>query len=150
MDTRTSAYGFLATAALATIATTGAGVLLSLLETRRPSAGLNAVSHILWGDKAARVDRFDVRHTIAGGLLNAGAMVSWAAINELLPRSRSTASAIAKGALVSALAYVVDYHVVPKRFTPGFEKRFSALALAGLYTVLAGALGAGDRVAARR
>jgi hypothetical protein len=142
--------GLLGTAALATIATTAAGVLLSALETRKPAAGLNAVSHILWGDKAARVDRGDVKHTLAGAVLNAGAMVSWAAVNELLPRPRSAAIAVTKGALVSALAYLVDYHVVPARLTPGFEKRLSATALFALYAVLASALAAGDRLASRR
>jgi hypothetical protein len=50
---------------------------------------------------------------------------------------------LAAGAATSAIAYVADYHVVPKRFTPGFEKRLSGGALATVYGVLALALGAG-------
>lgn len=140
----------LETAAVATIATTAAGMLLSVIETRKPAAGLNAVSHILWGDKAARVDHFDVQHTLAGGVLNASAMASWAAVNELLPRAHRPTSALAKGALVSALAYLVDYYVVPKRLTPGFEKRFSPPAMLALYTTLAAALALGEHLESRR
>src|SRR6187549_3511786 len=101
MEAHKSWLGLLATAAAATIATTAAGMLLAALETRKPAAGLNAVSHILWGDRAARADRFDVRHTVAGSVLNAGAMVSWAAVNELLPRVQGTKHALVKGALVA-------------------------------------------------
>jgi hypothetical protein len=150
MRPNASWLGLLGTAAAATIATTAAGMLLSFLETRKPAAGLNAVSHILWGDEAARVDRFDVQHTLAGGVLNAGAMASWAAVNEMLPRARGTGSAIAKGALVSALAYLVDYYVVPKRLTPGFEKRFSPPAMLALYATLAAGLALGEHLAAER
>jgi hypothetical protein len=39
--------------------------------------------------------------------------------------------------VVSAAAYVTDYHVVPKRLTPGFELRVPRLALAGVYAALA-------------
>jgi hypothetical protein len=41
------------------------------------------------------------------------------------------------GAGVSALAYVTDYHVVPKRLTPGWEERVSNRSLALIYAVLA-------------
>lgn len=143
-------FGLFGTAAAATIATTAAGMLLSALQTKKPAAGLNAVSHILWGDKAARVDRFDVQHTLAGGVLNAGAMASWAAVNELLPRASGTGSSIAKGALVSALAYVVDYYIVPKRLTPGYEKRFSPPAMLALYATLAAGLALGEHLAGER
>jgi hypothetical protein len=41
------------------------------------------------------------------------------------------------GGLVSALAYVTDYYVVPKRLTPGYELRLRPCALAGIYLALA-------------
>jgi hypothetical protein len=37
---------------------------------------------------------------------------------------------------VTAGAYVVDYHLVPKRLTPGFEERLSPGALALVYAAL--------------
>lgn len=42
-----------------------------------------------------------------------------------------------RGAAVSTLACVTDYHVVPKRLTPGFELRLPAGALAAAYAALA-------------
>lgn len=143
MTENASLLRVLVTTGVATAVTTGAALLVSKLETGRAPAGLNATSHIVWGDGAARVDTLDVEHTFLGGVLNAGAMASWALVQELLPRARSPLGAFAKGVLVSALAYVVDYYVVPKRLTPGFEKRFSATGMWGMYAALAAALGGG-------
>jgi hypothetical protein len=42
-----------------------------------------------------------------------------------------------RGAAVSAAAYVTDYHLVPRRLTPGFELRLPRLALAPIYAALA-------------
>lgn len=140
----------LVTAGIATAVTSAAALLLSKLQTGRAAAGLNATSHIIWGDSAGRVDAPDFKHTAVGAVLNAGAMASWAAVHELLPRARWPVAAIAKGALVSALAYVTDYYVVPKRLTPGFEKRFTAGAMLVMYSALAAALAAGESAATRR
>jgi hypothetical protein len=41
------------------------------------------------------------------------------------------------------VAYVVDYHVVPKRLTPGIESRLSCRSLLLVYVVLALSLGLG-------
>lgn len=51
--------------------------------------------------------------------------------------------------LLSWLAFVVDYHVVPKRFTPGFEWVFTRAWFPVLYAGLAGSLWAGGQVSAR-
>lgn len=139
----------LSTAAVATAATSIAGVILSKLDTGRPAAGFNATSHIVWGDRAAEVSEPDASHTLVGLLLNAGAMWSWAAVYRLLPRADRLATRLAKAAAVSALAYVTDYHVVPKRLTPGFEKRLKPRSLAVIYGVLAASLAVGDGLSRR-
>ena len=51
------------------------------------------------------------------------------------------------GAAVSALAYLTDYHVVPSRLTPGFEKRLGGRSLLAIYAALAFSLAA---ITARR
>jgi hypothetical protein len=141
----------LATGAIATVTTTLAALGLSKAETGSTAAGLNATSHILWGEKAFRKDSFDWRHTALGAVLNAGAMASWATAQRLLfPRPRTLLGAACTGVAVSAIAYVVDYYMVPKRLTPGFEARLTRSGLFTLYGVLAGALAAGARLAARR
>jgi hypothetical protein len=137
------------TASIATTATTAAAIIISKAETNHLAAALNATSHILWGDQAAKHDHADLEHTVAGGALNASAMGAWAFVNELLPRARTPLGAIAKGAIVSALAYVTDYVIVPKRLTPGFEKRLSPTGMLTMYATLAGALGLGEWLAQR-
>lgn len=57
--------------------------------------------------------------------------------------SGAVSRALPGGALVAALAYVTDYHIVPARLTPGFEKHLSRRALFFIYLVLALALAAG-------
>jgi hypothetical protein len=47
---------------------------------------------------------------------------------------------------VSALAYLVDYHMVPRRFTPGFEKVLPRQALLPIYLAIAAGLIAGTLV----
>lgn len=140
----------LVTAGVATAVTTGAALLISQAQTKHAAAALNATSHIVWGDEAAKVDDLDWDHTVLGGLLNAGAMGAWAIVQEaLLPRARTVWGAAAKGVLVSGLAYVTDYYVVPKRLTPGFEKRLSSKGMLLMYAALAGALGVGELLANR-
>ncbi len=137
----------LGTAALATAATTVATSLLGRREVGSAAAPLNATSHILWGDSAAERDGFDLSHTVVGATLNAGAMLAWAAVQEALlgpwTRRGGVARAVASGVATSAIAYVTDYHLVPKRLTPGFEKRLSGGALAAVYASLAASLAAG-------
>lgn len=98
------------------------------------AAPLNATSHLLWGDEAARHDGYSMKYTATGFAANHAAAVFWALFYEALPRQLP---ALARGAAVSALAYVVDYHVVPRRLTPGFELRLPRASLAAVYAALA-------------
>jgi hypothetical protein len=130
----------LLTSAVTSAATTAALVLLSSKDTGHPAAALNATSHIVWGDKAAKYDDWDLRHTLVGGLLNAGAMGFWSAVQTLLPKPRSAFGALRNATIVTAVAYVTDYYLVPKRLNPGFEQRLSVKSLFGTYAVLAASL----------
>lgn len=136
---------------VATLGTTVITALLGRREAGSAYAPLNATSHIAFGDEAARKDHLSLRYTGAGSAINAAAMLSWTVLQELVfgrwvqqGRGRERAvRALAAGAATSAAAYVTDYHVVPERLTPGFEKRLSGKALGITYAVLAGALAIG-------
>lgn len=52
-------------------------------------------------------------------------------------------SSAADATTIAIVAYVVDYHVIPKRLTPGFELVFPKKLFPVLYLGLAGALFAG-------
>jgi hypothetical protein len=132
---------------IAAATTTAAAAISGQLEDHHPIGPINAVSHILWGDRAARRTGFSLKHTVTGAVLNAAAVTSWALVQELIfgraKRRPTVAEAVAEGAAISALAYVTDYYIVPERFTPGFEKRLSNKSLAAIYGVLALSLGVG-------
>lgn len=132
------------TASASAVATTAATVVCGAIEHGNPAAAVNAISHIFWGDTAARQDGVSAKYTANGVALNSAAMVPWAALHHLLfrPHARRSqpAVALASGAVTAAIAYVVDYHVVPNRLTPGFEKRLSNVSVLAIYAALAVAL----------
>jgi hypothetical protein len=137
----------LTTGAVATASTTAAVAVLGNIEGGSATAPINAVSHILWGDSAATKEQFDARHTLAGAGINAVAVTGWAGLHQLFMPRKGRASvqrAVLAGVVTAAVAYVTDYHVVPNRFTPGFEKRLSSSALFGVYATLALSLAAGS------
>ena len=116
-------------------AATTAAIAASLAgrwQSRSYAAPLNATSHIVWGDEAARHDEASAKYTGTGALLHYGAALFWAALHEALP-----GPAPLRAAATAATAYVVDYPVVPRRLTPGFEMRVSPGALAAVYGALA-------------
>jgi hypothetical protein len=126
--------------------------LVASIASRRATgsyaSALNATSHFLWGDRAARVHSASMKYTGVGAAANYGASVFWAMFYEALGggKRRNATRALRDGVLVSALAYVVDYHVVPKRLTPGFELRLPGKALAGIYAALAVGLALRDTI----
>jgi hypothetical protein len=135
----------LVTGTVAAVGTTLAIAACGRVENRNAKAPINAISHIAWGDQAARRNAASWKYTGTGLGLNALAVGSWAVLYEMMfgaktNRGNATAS-LAGGAAVSALAYVVDYYVVPKRLTPGFELRLSNKSLFSIYATLAASLG---------
>lgn len=118
----------------------------------RAFAPVNAISHIIWGKQAAKADRVSFRYTVTGLILNQVACIFWAVLFERLflhlDDDRRVSRDIEAGMLISALAYFTDYHVVPQRFTPGFELRLPTSTFPVLYSALALSLAAG--VIARR
>jgi hypothetical protein len=117
-------------------------------ETGSAFAPTNAVSHWLWGDEALRAQELSWRHTLAGYVTHHLSSVFWAALYSRIYGYRDTAKklpqAIAGGVATSAVACLVDYTLVPKRLTPGFEHRLSTSAMVTAYGALAAgfALGA--------
>jgi hypothetical protein len=127
-----------------TVAAAAVTLVVSLAGRRAAcssAAPLNATSHFLWVERAARQDGYSVRYTATGFAANYGASVFWALCYEALAGRMPP---LARGAAVAALAYVTDYHIVPRRLTPGFELRIPKGALAAAYAALALGLSARD------
>lgn len=134
--------------ATAGVSTTLAASLCGAVESGNAIAPLNAISHIAWGDTAARQADASWQYTAVGVALNVAAVTSWAAVYELLSHQLDGRTNpwrnLGLGAFVSGLAYVTDYYIVPRRLTPGFEKRLSNRSLLAIYSVLAVSLAAHD------
>ena len=131
----------LTTSAPAAAATTAMVAICGELEEGNSVAPLNAISHILWGESAARRDHASMKHTAAGVALNTLAITSWGATYEVVfgsaARKGNMKAAILGGISIAGLAYVVDYYIVPRRLTPGFEKRLSPASMLAIYATLA-------------
>ena len=123
-------------------------------ETGSWAAPLNATSHVLWGDKVASVNRVSPKYTLPGIVLTHASAVFWAVFYEqFFGRKQRHAAAqprllwpLAGGAAIAALAYVNDYHLMPRRLTPGYELRLSGRSLAAIFGVLALGLAARDAI----
>ena len=105
------------------------------------AAPINAASHWLHGDAALRQDRWSWRHTLTGVLTQHAASVFWATLYAALhghrPQAKRLPQALAGGIATSATAYVIDYTITPKRFTPCYEERLDAKGMLAVYGTLA-------------
>jgi hypothetical protein len=133
-----------------TVAGVSSAALVAAMGQRQSGsavAPLNAVSHWLFGDESLHADELSLRHTLTGFVTNHLAAIFWAMLYSRAYGHRDEAKhlpqAVAGGIATSAVAYVVDYHVVPKRLTPGYEHRISSGALLATYGSLAAGLALG-------
>lgn len=130
-----------------TIAAAASGLAFALLARRRTgslASAPNATSHVLWGESAGRCHEVDLRHTAAGVAIHHASTVFWATGFEWLLARRRPPHPLTAAAAVTTVAYLVDYHLMPKRLTPGFEIHLPARSMGGIYA----ALGAGLALAA--
>lgn len=132
---------------LATAAVLGA---VAAARGRSPVRVVNSTSHWIHGDRGARTAAFDLSHTATGWATHHTASLFWAAVFEVVRRVGRRRSAVADATLVSALAAFIDYAVVPKRLTPGWEKVVSPGAIALAYGAMALVLAAGTLAHERR
>lgn len=122
-------------------------------ETGSYAAPLNATSHVLWGDKAVIRNAPSLKFTLTGFLINHLSAIFWAAIHQRFFGARRASASnslmrpLVGSAVVTAGAYLTDYYLVPKRLTPGFERRLSGKSLGVIYGALAFGLAAGSLMA---
>ncbi|WP_194726725.1 hypothetical protein [Noviherbaspirillum malthae] len=137
------------------VATALAASVAGKRDAESYAAPLNATSHIVWGDEAAMHDEPSMKYTVTGFLLTHASAIFWASIYEKwFAPSEDDADAsplkpLMGAAVVTAGAYVTDYYLVPRRFTPGYEKRVSGKSLSAIYGVLALGLAARALMARR-
>jgi len=110
---------------------------LSSIETGKPSAAINAISHCIHGDDRQFGDELSVSESAVGTAVNTMAMFAWSFLYEWLVGSRKFKRAILPAVLFTGAAYVIDYHIVPRRLSPGIEKRLTMGAVLGVYASMA-------------
>ncbi|MGD9943656.1 MAG: hypothetical protein AB7S98_10505 [Burkholderiaceae bacterium] len=114
------------------------------------AAPLNAPAHWL-SRRALGRDGASLRYTAVGMVIHHLSSIFWAFFYEWIAarrRSESPAAELRDALAVAALAAVVDYQVVPRRFTPGFEQRLTRHSLVWVYAAFAAGLFLGSRLAA--
>lgn len=98
---------------------------------------INAVSHWFKGGKAFQQKQPSLRYTLPAIMVHHASSVFWSTIFEQgLKRDGkdlSTSRIVKRAAGVTALAWFVDFHLTPKRLTPGFERVVSKRSLAMTY-----------------
>lgn len=136
-----------------TVATLAVAALLGIQARRQGKSAvqpINATSHWLEGPRVGRKRTLDLRHTGVGFLTNHAASIFWAILLQLLLSRKATASEVAtKAALISATAALVDYGLVPKRLTPGWEHTLGKRGVVTGFVALALGLFAGTMIAQR-
>jgi hypothetical protein len=142
------------TGSLASILSTAVLALAGARQNRSAAAPINAASHWIWGDESLREDRLTLRHTLLGLLTQHAASIFWAALYSRIyghrPEAKQWPQALAGAATTCAIAGVVDYMVVPKRLTPGYEHRLSTSAMVAVYAALAAGFALGAAALRRR
>jgi hypothetical protein len=126
---------------------TGVLMLAGRREGGSAVAPINAVSHWVWGEEAARDESVDARHTAVGAVTQLLAGIFWGTLHaKLRPRVSGDAvvpAAIAGALATGAVAATVDYGLIPKRLTPGWELRLSNRSVAVALVAMAAGIALG-------
>ncbi len=138
---------------LASILSTGVLAWLGKQRVGKPFAPTNATSHWLWGNEESfHAVEPSVRHTALGYATHHASALMWAVFYHRLlasERERTPATILRDAALMSATAAVVDYGLMPKRLTPGFEAHLNRGNIAGVFAAIAGGLAIGALLTSR-
>ena len=139
--------------ATSSLLSTAALAMYGVREAGSAYAPTNAVSHWIWGDKAARHDSPSMRYTLPGYLIHHGSAMFWSVLFErlcgdLLDR-KNPATTLGVATAASAVACFTDYQLTPRRLHPGYEKRLSRPALAVVYAAFGLGLAAGAMLVRR-
>jgi hypothetical protein len=135
---------------LASLTSTLAISLLGHRRTQSYASGANATSHWLWGESARRRHAADLRHTGVGYTIHHASSIWWAVGYERWRLAQPRIPTPVAAAAVAAIAYAVDYHVVPHRLTPGFDRHLSRRSMFVTYAAFGAGLALAGLLRSRR
>jgi hypothetical protein len=126
---------------VASILSTISLAILGKDELGKSAAPINGPSQWIWGRYAPYENCFSLQYTVVGYAIHHAASLFWAILNERfrqdLGSSPGRTIAIVPAIVTTTAAYVVDFYVIPKRLTPGFEHRLSRRSLVLVYGTFA-------------
>ena len=105
---------------LASITSTAALMAFGRREANDVAHPVNGPSQWVWGQGAPHVRGFSMKHTVTGYIIHHAMSVFWAVLFEKL-RPRAPIPTIAAAGITASVAYVVDFKMVPRRLSPGFD-----------------------------
>ncbi|MFN4140346.1 hypothetical protein [Aestuariivirga sp.] len=85
---------------------------------------INATSHWVWGERAGQERGADLAHTGVGLATNQAAALFWGTLFGLYlarRQSRNEAETLRDAAVMGLIASTLDYGILPRRLTPGWE-----------------------------
>jgi len=132
-----------------TVASAVSAAVLGLLARAEGASFLqpiNATSHWLQGENAGDVKELDLKHSGTGLATHHGACVFWATLFEAVRATAPDAGPsriMRDAAAISTIAAVVDYGLMPRRLTPGWEGPLPIRSVAGGFAGLALGLAVG-------
>ena len=135
----------LVTSAIASAASGVTLMMLSAREGRAPMRPINATSHWIHGPRAGRKRGTDLAHTGVGIVTHHLATMWWSFLLEkwLGPRPRTLPEMALAGGSTAALAALVDYGLMPRRLSPGWELALTRKSMVGAFAAMAVGLAAG-------
>ena len=133
------------TSAVASAVSAAALAILGAREGGGALRPLHASGHWLLGDRSAARNQPTFVRTGVGLATHHLATLFWSLLMEkaLGPRKRTLPELAVTGALTSVLAAAVDYLVMPRRLSPGWELALTRKSMAGAFSAMAAGLAAG-------
>lgn len=130
---------------------TSAAGLLALLLVSRCEAGsavaaLNGSSQLLRGDEALRERRLRARFTLPALLIHHASAHWWAAVHEHPRLAAAMPRPAVRAGAVMMFAALLDYGILPRRLSPGYEGQLSRGGIALVFASLAAGLAIGSSI----
>lgn len=143
-----AARAALVSGSFGSVVSTIALAICGKLEEGSAAGPNNGPSQWIWGEEEAYTRQATLRHTAVGYAVHHFTSVGWATAHEyVFGRSSMPKGWVrhcVEAAATSATAYVVDYHLTPSRFRPGFKKHLGPVSIAAVYACFALGLGLGS------
>lgn len=134
----------LVTGCAASLAGLAALLAVSRCETGSPVAALNGSSQLVHGDEALRERRVRVRMLVPALLIHHASAHWWAAVHEHPAVVARLRRPMLRAGAVMAFAAILDYGLLPRRLSPGYEGQLSRGGIALVFGALAGGLALGS------